>query len=86
MLFSVPFSSEEKAAAGERSEGAAYQQLAAARMEAGNEDTSIRSESLLDFGSAPVKRLGTREGEGWRRIERLQADGALVKRTARGQR
>jgi len=33
-----------------------------------------------------VKRVGTRQGEGRRRIERLQADGALVQRTARGQR
>ena len=38
--------------AGEGGEGAAYQQLAAARVEAGNEGTSIRSESLLDFGLA----------------------------------
>ena len=38
--------------AGEGSDGAAYQQVAAARVEASNEDTSIRSESLLDFGLA----------------------------------
>jgi len=48
----VLFSSEKKTVAGEGSEGAAYQQLAAARVEASNEDTSIRGESLLDFGFA----------------------------------
>ena len=38
--------------AGEGSEGAAYQQLAAARVEAINEGTSIRSGELLDFSLA----------------------------------
>ena len=45
-------STEKKTVAGEGSEGAAYQQVAAARVEASNEDTPIRSESLLDFGLA----------------------------------
>ena len=48
----MPFSSVKKTVAGEGSEGAAYQQLVAARVEASNEDTSIRSESLPDFGLA----------------------------------
>ena len=45
-------SSEKKTVAGEGSEGAAYQQVAVARVEASNEDTSIRSESLLGLGLA----------------------------------
>ena len=51
-LFSVLFPSENKTVAGEGSEGAAYQQLEAARVEASNEGTSIRSESLVNFGLA----------------------------------
>ena len=46
------FFSEKKIVTGEGSEGATYQQLVAARVEASNEDTPIRSESLLDFGLA----------------------------------
>ena len=46
------FSWENKTVTGEGSEGAAYQQLAAARMGASNEDTPIRSESLPGFGLA----------------------------------
>ena len=56
----MPFSSEKKAVAGEGSEGAAYQQLAAARVEASNEDTSIRSASLPDFGLAARPEPNTR--------------------------
>ena len=56
----MPFSPEKKTVAGEWSDGAAYQQVAAARVEAGNEDTSIRSEPLLDFGLAASPGPNTR--------------------------
>ena len=54
------FSSEKKTVAGEGSEGDAYQQLAAARVEASNEDTTIGSESLLDFCLAARPEPNTR--------------------------
>ena len=60
--FQCYFLPGKKTVAGEGSEGAPYQQLAAARVEASNEGTSIRSGPLRAFG------LAARPGQNTRRM------------------